>query len=221
MLFVLIWNVHFDILFFPPAKCSIPTRFVFVLMSFLGFNMLYALRVNLSVAIVPMVRQDIVNDTDTNQTSTDTVGEFHWNERTQGLILSSFFVGYVITQLPGGRLADLFGSKWLFGGGILATSLLTIASPLAARTHYILFIICRALQGVFQVCFSFPVYGTFHYTLELPKTFFPLEGFGISIDALDDTEMVTHGRTKHDVCSDLLWLSNWHCNYHATFCITQ
>ena len=28
-----------------------------------------------------------------------------------------FFYGYVLTQVPGGRLAELFGAKWLFGGG--------------------------------------------------------------------------------------------------------
>ena len=28
-----------------------------------------------------------------------------------------FFYGYVLTQLPGGRLAELVGAKWLFGGG--------------------------------------------------------------------------------------------------------
>ena len=28
-----------------------------------------------------------------------------------------FFYGYVLTQVPGGRLAELFGGKWLFGIG--------------------------------------------------------------------------------------------------------
>ena len=35
----------------------------------------------------------------------------------QGVILGMFFYGYVLTQLPGGRLAELFGGKWLFGVG--------------------------------------------------------------------------------------------------------
>ena len=35
----------------------------------------------------------------------------------QGVILGMFFYGYVLTQLPGGRLAELFGGKWLFGMG--------------------------------------------------------------------------------------------------------
>ena len=35
----------------------------------------------------------------------------------QGVILGMFFYGYVLTQLPGGRLAEIMGGKWLFGGG--------------------------------------------------------------------------------------------------------
>ena len=30
-----------------------------------------------------------------------------------------FFYGYVLTQVPGGRLAEKVGGKWLFGGGVL------------------------------------------------------------------------------------------------------
>ena len=29
-----------------------------------------------------------------------------------------FFYGYVLTQLPGGRLAEIVGGKWLFGVGV-------------------------------------------------------------------------------------------------------
>lgn len=112
-------------------------------MGFLAMVMLYALRVNLSVTIVSMVRS--------NSTIASGSTTFEWNEQTQGMVLGSFFWGYVIFQLPGGRMADLFGSKWLLCGGILGTSLLTIASPVAARVHYWLFIICRVLEGVFEV----------------------------------------------------------------------
>ena len=67
------------------------------------------------------------------------------------LVLGSFFWGYILFQLPGGRLADSLGSKWLLGGGILLTSLLTVASPLAARLGgSAAFIACRVLEGVFE-----------------------------------------------------------------------
>lgn len=59
-------------------------------------------------------------------------GRFDWDEETQGLILSSFFWGYVITHLPGGMLAEKFGGKYALGLGILSTAIFTLLTPLAA-----------------------------------------------------------------------------------------
>lgn len=50
-------------------------------------------QVNLSVAIIPMSHQ------------------FGWNSSTAGLVQSSFFWGYALSQLPGGWLAKLFGGR--------------------------------------------------------------------------------------------------------------
>ena len=59
-----------------------------------------------------------------------------------------FFYGYVVTQLPGGRLAEVLGGKWLFGLGVLVTSVLTVLTPLAARTNFILFLVVRVVEGL-------------------------------------------------------------------------
>lgn len=165
-----------------------PRRYVFVLLSFLGMVMLYALRVNLSVAIVSMVHPPLVENnnitnetiTTTNETiitTTNTGGEFYWDERVQGIVLASFFWGYVITQLPGGRLADIFGTKWILFSGILFASVFTIVSPIAARMSYILFVVCRVFEGLFEVSLS-------HFTTTTTITFLP-KGFHISCHALD------------------------------------
>ena len=76
------------------------------------------MRVNLSVAIVYMAGEK----------------GMAWKESQQGFILGEiwkvllytdssawgmFFYGYVLTQVPGGRLAEKVGGKWLFGGGVL------------------------------------------------------------------------------------------------------
>ena len=37
--------------------------------------------------------------------------EYNWDEKTLGIILSSFFLGYTLLQIPGGWLADRFGRK--------------------------------------------------------------------------------------------------------------
>ena len=63
------------------------------------------MRVNLSVAIVYMVNSTAMNP-ELNTTNTSD-GPFLWSESKQGVILGMFFYGYVLTQLPGGRLAEV------------------------------------------------------------------------------------------------------------------
>ena len=98
-------------------ECKART-FSISLSGFLGFANVYAMRVNLSVAIVYMAGEK----------------GMAWKESQQGFILGEiwkvllytdssawgmFFYGYVLTQVPGGRLAEKVGGKWLFGGGVL------------------------------------------------------------------------------------------------------
>ena len=135
------------------------TRHTFVLLSFLGFANIYAMRVNLSVAIVAMVSSsDRKNDTNIgtqcpipNTTHDDPDiggGDFDWNSKEQGLILGSFFYGYVVTQIPGGFLSEKYGGKWFYGLGTLCTAILTLLTPLAAKIGVWCFVLCRILEGL-------------------------------------------------------------------------
>ena len=36
---------------------------------------------------------------------------FHWDSLFSGLVLSAFWIGYALTQILGGRLADKYGGK--------------------------------------------------------------------------------------------------------------
>ena len=58
-------------------------------------------RVSISVAIVPMA------------------AEFGWDDVTKGLVLGSFFVGYLATQIVGGWMANRFGGKPVLGIAVL------------------------------------------------------------------------------------------------------
>lgn len=71
-----------------------------------------------------------------------------WNEPLQGLILSSYFWGYMVSLIPGGRMADLLSAKWVMNGSVLLNLVASILSPVAANMHYSLFILMRVIQGI-------------------------------------------------------------------------
>lgn len=43
--------------------------------------------------------------------------------------MGSFYVGYLIMQVPGGMIAERFGGKFALGFGMLWTSVLTLITP--------------------------------------------------------------------------------------------
>ncbi|XP_055370914.1 sialin [Condylostylus longicornis] len=139
------------------------TRYVFGFMGFLGFAVVYAMRVNLSVAIVAMVNQTAIshenvtiedvcpassNTSENNTLPENTNGEFIWDETTQGIVLGSFFYGYVITQVPGGRLAEQMGGKLVYGFGVLITAIFTMLTPMAAYFSLPTLVVVRILEGM-------------------------------------------------------------------------
>ncbi|XP_064108394.1 sialin-like isoform X1 [Macrobrachium nipponense] len=155
----------------------LPARIALALMAWLGFINLYMTRINLSVILVAMVKrntssghlapcleiQDVsLESTSPTSNSTSQLQEtagileteqedvFEWDPTTQGLVLGSFFYGYAMTQVIGGRLAENYGSKWLFGITVTAGGFCALLSPLCARVHYSLFIALRIFQGAVQ-----------------------------------------------------------------------
>ncbi|KAG5892098.1 hypothetical protein JTB14_008069 [Gonioctena quinquepunctata] len=122
-------------------------RYIVAVFVFFGFFTCYALRVNLSVAIVAMT--ELKNISSKNGTIIQE-REFEWNSVVQGYVLSSFFYGYVTTQLLGGFLATKFNGKLVFGTGIGATAFLTLFTPLAAKFDVNFLIALRILEGIFE-----------------------------------------------------------------------
>ena len=80
----------------------------------------------------------------------------------KNFILGSFFWGYICTELPGGRLAEIIGTRRVFGYAMLLSSILTIITPWAADLGYIPVIILRVLLGFFLVIIIINI-SNFHY----------------------------------------------------------
>ncbi|TSK31361.1 Sialin [Bagarius yarrelli] len=147
----------------PPQCCS--ARFNLAFMMFLGFAVVYGLRVNLSVAMVAMVNttgnqfndseskecpesSTSSNSSNDNSDQPDGVPRYTWNPQTQGMLLGAFFFGYLFTQVPGGYLSGRCGGSRFLGGGVLGTAVLTILTPLAAELGVNWLFALRALEGL-------------------------------------------------------------------------
>ena len=106
------------------------------------------MRVNLSVAIVYMVNNTALNYNKNYTEINPKDGPFLWDESQQGIILGMFFYGYVLTQVPGGRMAEIVGGKWLMGVGVLITAVFTLLTPLAAVANIYLLYTVRIIEGL-------------------------------------------------------------------------
>ncbi|KAG9350533.1 hypothetical protein JZ751_026899 [Albula glossodonta] len=139
-----------------PACCS--ARYGLALLACYGFFVAYALRVNLSVAMVDMLNTNTSDNTSCSvcprhddpprPKHNHTAKVYDWDSETQGWILGSFFYGYILTQIPGGYLARRYGAKWLLGLGIFGTVVFTMLTPLAAELGAGYLIAVRVLEGI-------------------------------------------------------------------------
>lgn len=79
---------------------------------------------------------------------------YPWTSKQQGLILSSFYWGYVLTHIPGGILAERYGGKYVLGLGILCTAILTFITPFviyATNGNWAWVVVVRVLEGLGEV----------------------------------------------------------------------
>ena len=105
-------------------------RYTVVGLCFFAALICYVDRVNISVAIIPMAE------------------EFGWDRTTQGVVLSSFFYGYLATQILGGWLADRYGGKVVLATGVLLWSFFTIVTPPAAVASFLGLFLARVGMGI-------------------------------------------------------------------------
>lgn len=81
-------------------------------------------------------------------------GIYPWTTTQQGFLLSSFFYGYVITQIPFGILAKRYGSKYFLGVGMLINSLFGLLVPISAEWGFYWLMLVRFIQGLGEVSTS-------------------------------------------------------------------
>ncbi|XP_019762059.1 sialin isoform X2 [Dendroctonus ponderosae] len=129
-------------------KCNISTRYVICVLGSIGLGIIYGLKTNFHVAIVSMVNHTAVAGGSSHDGAAKEDGPFVWSKTVQGFLLSSYFWGYMISELPGGRLAESFSAKWVMFFAIAINVVSALLTPVFAEIHYGLLLVLRVLQGI-------------------------------------------------------------------------
>ncbi|KAK6176382.1 hypothetical protein SNE40_014680 [Patella caerulea] len=151
------------------VPCCLSQRWILSYISCWAFIMVYAIRINFSVAIVCMVdptsnfnstfytslNENYTNSTESNVLINKNQGEFDWPKSVRSSLLAMYYYGYILLQIPGGWVATRFGGKRVLGLMTFITSILTLLTPVCARLHVNALYAIRFMIG-FCAGVSFP-----------------------------------------------------------------
>uniref|UniRef100_A0A1B0FMP5 Major facilitator superfamily (MFS) profile domain-containing protein n=1 Tax=Glossina morsitans morsitans TaxID=37546 RepID=A0A1B0FMP5_GLOMM len=154
------------------GKC-LPARYTLAVLGSIGMAIIYGLKVNLSVAMVAMLNHTAIGTDNVNLSyninddlaktvekcqppdgDTDNYvailedGPFDWSGPLQGTLLSCYFWGYLISQIPGARIAENFSAKWVMLTAVAINVFCTILTPIFTKLHYVGLIFMRVLEGI-------------------------------------------------------------------------
>ena len=113
-----------------PEFKGAPHRWRVVGMMALSFVLCNMDKVNMSVAVIPMAK------------------ELGWTATQRGLVSSSFFWGYALTQIPAGWISTSIGGARVLAVGVFLWSIGTLVAPPAAKFSLVALCATRLFVGL-------------------------------------------------------------------------
>jgi len=111
-------------------------RQTWTVLLFFGCLLVYATRSSVGICVVDMSK------------------ELGWDKQVSGFVMSTFFFGYIITQIAGGILADRYGGDRMLFYSAFVWSICTFLIPVIGDVFHMPYtmgiIVLRALSGVAQ-----------------------------------------------------------------------
>ncbi|XP_050536616.1 sialin-like isoform X2 [Daktulosphaira vitifoliae] len=130
-------------------------RYLQSLLLFLCLFAAYLLRVSISVAIVAMT--PVKNSTDFIVEVHNHIPVFQWSQHTKSLILSAFFWGYLIMNLPAAMIGRRYNNQILLAISMTLTVALSLVTPtLLVALDWPVLVLIRFFQGITQA-FTMPM----------------------------------------------------------------
>lgn len=78
------------------------------------------------------------------------VDRFMWTMQQQNTLLGGFYYSYSFLMVLGGRMAEIYGAKYVILLSVAGSALINLATPWMARTNFTLLVISRVLMGAIQ-----------------------------------------------------------------------
>lgn len=76
---------------------------------------------------------------------------FDWTEAQVGLLQSAFSYGYMPFMIPGGRMSEIYGAKWVVFLSGFGSAFCCLIIPFLADTSYGLLVCIRIFMGIYQI----------------------------------------------------------------------
>uniref|UniRef100_A0A1I8HJL0 MFS domain-containing protein n=1 Tax=Macrostomum lignano TaxID=282301 RepID=A0A1I8HJL0_9PLAT len=162
----------------PCASCS--KRYVTSILCSLGFMISFGIRCNTGVATGYF--RSLYNDSELDShpvsmgpyqdhflkykfanVTRNVESDLQWSPSVVGAVESSFFWGYLVTQIPGGIIANKLPATKIFGLAIFTSSFLNLFLPTACHVSFVLVIFIRVLQGLVEGCTYPACHGIWRY----------------------------------------------------------
>ncbi|CAF4862872.1 unnamed protein product [Pieris macdunnoughi] len=124
------------------AECPCLTaRYTVALLACFGFSIMFGMRCNMSMAKLKMTEKHNTSSGVREDTP------FNWSVSVESSIDSSYFAGYLITQVPGGYLASMYPANRIFGAAIFASAIFNMAIPGAMSLGPAAVVMLKVAQG--------------------------------------------------------------------------
>ncbi|XP_067010159.1 vesicular glutamate transporter 1 isoform X2 [Anabrus simplex] len=125
---------HIDKYVRPECPC-LSKRYTVAVLTCFGFIISFGMRCNMGMAKLQFEHGEV---------------KFNWTVATESAVDSSFFWGYLVTQVPGGFLASMYPANRIFGTAIAISSFLNLLVPGATILSPAVVIIVRICQGLVE-----------------------------------------------------------------------
>nr|CAD7200760.1 unnamed protein product [Timema douglasi] len=125
---------HIDKYVRPECPC-LTKRYTVAVLTCVGFVISFGMRCNMGMAKLQKEHGKV---------------RFNWTVATESAVDSSFFWGYLVTQIPGGFMASMYPANRVFGTAIAISSFLNLLVPGAMTLNATSVILVRVCQGLVE-----------------------------------------------------------------------